>query len=83
MGQVRRRLRLFKRWRGIRRRCRLPLTARTAIPTTPAPASIPTPRTTTALAEAATGPKYVQGPVRVVGTDHYRLDSNGDGVACE
>ena len=29
------------------------------------------------------GPKYVQGPVRVVGTDHFHLDSNGDGVGCE
>ena len=29
------------------------------------------------------GPKYVQGPIRVVGTDHYGLDGNGDGVACE
>lgn len=29
------------------------------------------------------GPYYVRGPFRVVGTDHYRLDSDGDGVACE
>jgi hypothetical protein len=29
------------------------------------------------------GPAYVQGPVRVVGTDIYRLDSDGDGIACE
>jgi hypothetical protein len=29
------------------------------------------------------GPKYVQGPIRVVGNDHFRLDSNGDGVGCE
>ncbi|WP_295034380.1 G5 domain-containing protein [uncultured Microbacterium sp.] len=29
------------------------------------------------------GPAYVQGPVRVVGTDIYRLDSNGDGIGCE
>lgn len=29
------------------------------------------------------GPKYVQGPIRVVGDDHYDLDSNGDGTACE
>ncbi len=28
------------------------------------------------------GPKYVQGPIRVVGDDHYHLDANGDGVAC-
>jgi hypothetical protein len=29
------------------------------------------------------GPYYVEGPVRVVGNDHYRLDNDGDGVACE
>ncbi|WP_224816952.1 excalibur calcium-binding domain-containing protein [Hasllibacter sp. MH4015] len=29
------------------------------------------------------GPRYVQGPVRVVGPDEYRLDRDGDGVACE
>jgi hypothetical protein len=29
------------------------------------------------------GPYYVRGPFTVVGTDHYRLDSDGDGVACE
>ena len=29
------------------------------------------------------GPYYVRGPVYVVGTDHYRLDSDGDGVGCE
>lgn len=29
------------------------------------------------------GPEYVRGPVHVVGTDHYKLDSDGDGVACE
>jgi hypothetical protein len=29
------------------------------------------------------GPYYVQGPVRIVGNDHYRLDADGDGVACE
>jgi hypothetical protein len=29
------------------------------------------------------GPKYVQGPIRVVGDDHYGLDADGDGVACE
>jgi hypothetical protein len=29
------------------------------------------------------GPKYVQGPVTVVGDDHYGLDRDGDGVACE
>ncbi|MAQ84121.1 MAG: hypothetical protein CMH12_12905 [Maritimibacter sp.] len=29
------------------------------------------------------GPAYVRGPVRVVGWDIYRLDRDGDGVACE
>jgi hypothetical protein len=29
------------------------------------------------------GPYYVSGPFRVVGTDHYRLDSDHDGIACE
>jgi hypothetical protein len=29
------------------------------------------------------GPYYVQGPVTVVGDDHYDLDRDGDGVACE
>jgi hypothetical protein len=29
------------------------------------------------------GPAYVQGPVRVVGTDIYDLDRNGDGVGCD
>jgi endonuclease YncB( thermonuclease family) len=29
------------------------------------------------------GPRYVQGPLRVMGDDPYGLDSDGDGVACE
>jgi hypothetical protein len=29
------------------------------------------------------GPYYVSGPFRVVGNDHYRLDADHDGVACE
>jgi resuscitation-promoting factor RpfB len=29
------------------------------------------------------GPAYVRGPVRVVGTDIYRLDNDHDGVGCE
>ena len=29
------------------------------------------------------GPYYVRGPFRVVGYDHYGLDSDDDGVACE
>jgi len=29
------------------------------------------------------GPAYVQGPVRVVGTDIYDLDRDGDGIGCD
>jgi hypothetical protein len=29
------------------------------------------------------GPAYVQGPVKVIGTDIYGLDSDGDGIGCE
>ena len=29
------------------------------------------------------GPEYVSGPVRVVGSDVYDLDNDGDGVACD
>ncbi len=29
------------------------------------------------------GPKYVEGPITVVGEDHYELDANEDGTACE
>ncbi len=29
------------------------------------------------------GPEYVSGPVYVVGVDIYKLDRDGDGVACE
>jgi hypothetical protein len=29
------------------------------------------------------GPYYVRGPIRVVGYDHFRLDADGDGIACE
>jgi hypothetical protein len=29
------------------------------------------------------GPAYVAGPIRVIGTDIYGLDRDGDGVACE
>ncbi|HEX8068174.1 MAG TPA: hypothetical protein VF520_16785 [Thermoleophilaceae bacterium] len=29
------------------------------------------------------GPKYVQGPVRVVGPDEYDLDRDGNGTGCE
>jgi len=29
------------------------------------------------------GPEYVQGPVRVIGRDIYRLDRDNDGIGCE
>lgn len=29
------------------------------------------------------GPEYVRGPVKVVGTDIYGLDRDGDGIACD
>ena len=29
------------------------------------------------------GPAYVQGPVKVIGSDIYDLDRDGDGVGCE
>ena len=29
------------------------------------------------------GPAYVQGPVTVIGSDIYDLDSDNDGVGCE
>ncbi len=29
------------------------------------------------------GPAYVQGPINVIGTDIYDLDSDHDGIACE
>lgn len=29
------------------------------------------------------GPKYVRGPVRVIGTDIYGLDRDGNGIGCE
>lgn len=29
------------------------------------------------------GPAYVAGPIRVVGSDIYGLDRDGDGIACE
>ena len=29
------------------------------------------------------GPLYVQGPIYVVGNDHFHLDGNGDGIACQ
>jgi hypothetical protein len=29
------------------------------------------------------GPAYVRGPVRVIGSDIYDLDRDGDGVACQ
>jgi len=42
----------------------------------------PTSATTTAGA-SGNGPYDVRGPIRVVGRDHYRLDADHDGIACE
>ena len=35
------------------------------------------------LGGGGNGPRYVQGPVRVTGSDPYRLDGDGDGWGCE
>ena len=29
------------------------------------------------------GPAYATGPIRVIGTDIYKMDGDGDGIACE
>ena len=29
------------------------------------------------------GPRYVEGPIRVTGSDPYGLDRDGDGIGCE
>ena len=29
------------------------------------------------------GPRYVEGPIRVTGSDPYRLDRDGNGIGCE
>ena len=29
------------------------------------------------------GPYYVAGPVQIIGTDHYGLDRDGNGIGCE
>jgi uncharacterized membrane protein len=29
------------------------------------------------------GPNYVRGPIRVVGSDPFDLDRDGDGIACD
>jgi beta-lactam-binding protein with PASTA domain len=35
------------------------------------------------LGGSGDGPEYVDGPVDVVGDDHYGLDRDGDGVGCD
>jgi hypothetical protein len=37
----------------------------------------------TAQGGSGNGPKYVEGPVRVTGSDPYRLDADHDGIGCE
>jgi hypothetical protein len=29
------------------------------------------------------GPEYIKGPVHIIGTDKYKLDRDGDGIACD
>jgi len=29
------------------------------------------------------GPAYVKGPIKIIGPDVYRLDSDRDGIGCE
>ena len=29
------------------------------------------------------GPAYASGPIRVIGSDIYQMDGDGDGIACE
>ena len=72
------------------------IAALTNRPPAPAPAPSPTcdPNYTGACVPTGTsdvdcaggsgdGPSYVAGPVQVVGTDVYGLDSDNDGVGCE
>jgi hypothetical protein len=35
------------------------------------------------LGGGGNGPKYVQGPVYVVGIDIYELDRDGNGIGCD
>lgn len=74
-----------------------PTTTTTTPPTTPAPTPKPTsegcdPNYSGCVPIASdvdcaggsgNGPAYVRGPIRVLGSDIYDLDSNNDGIACE
>ncbi len=66
-------------------------------PTSPKPAPAPAPQKCTpgydpclppasdydCAGGSGNGPKYVDGPVRVTGSDPYGLDRDGDGIGCE
>ncbi|HWI32681.1 MAG TPA: G5 domain-containing protein [Lapillicoccus sp.] len=46
-------------------------------------ACVPIARDVDCAGGSGDGPAYVRGPVKVVGTDIYRLDADNDGIACE
>jgi resuscitation-promoting factor RpfB len=72
---------------------RKPVTRVVAVGTKPAPAQQCDPNYSGACVPIASdvdcaggggnGPAYVRGPVRVIGTDIYRLDNDDDGIGCE
>lgn len=47
------------------------------------PCIAPGPSDVDCLGGGGNGPRYVQGPVRVHGSDQYGLDANHDGIGCE
>jgi resuscitation-promoting factor RpfB len=46
-------------------------------------ACVPIARDVDCAGGSGDGPAYVRGPVKVVGTDIYRLDADNDGIGCE
>ncbi|MDH4363696.1 MAG: hypothetical protein OEY70_06400 [Acidimicrobiia bacterium] len=46
-------------------------------------ACVPTASDVDCAGGTGNGPAHVQGPVRVVGSDPYRLDADNDGIGCE
>lgn len=46
-------------------------------------ACVPIARDVDCAGGSGDGPEYVSGPVRVVGSDIYDLDRDGDGIACD
>ncbi len=59
----------------------LPADPRTAIPTTAAASLIA--YDVDCAGGSGDGPGYVSGPVRVIGSDIYDLDRDGDGWGCD